>query len=587
MNDIERKMQAGVLPDYTMDYEEDLPGEFTEQYIILECLNHTEMCDTLLVVHKEENWKAVAKCYPKSGMLYDNTDLDEIKQISNRSIPEFITEYKNEDYQVILREYVEGVSLEEYVQAYSMDEEQILNLAVRLAETMRSIHISSPVVIHRDIKPQNIIITEDDQVVLIDFGISRIYKDGVKSDTIIGGTAGYAAPEQYGFMQSDIRSDIYSYGMVLTYLLTGLTEPLEEARTPMEQIAKKCTEFAPDRRYQNDDALLLDLDRLKNTGDNCSHKNKKFIWIAAVILMCVLGASIGLIVRAHNTGSYQFYDPMVEKAVRAELNKPTGAITDEDLKQVTELYMIVDEIYTNDTDYYQGLSDYFSGTISGTGTVTDLRDLKYMPNLSVVRLDAQPIQDVTPLRDLNQLEHISFRNCQIQDISALSDKEYLIYLCLNGNELTDIESLASCSSLMSLDLNCAGSFDGMPLSGLNRLEILDISGANTDGYKYLQGKSFNELKVGTPGQRDVSFIKDISNVRDFYIWYSDITDISALSGRSDIQYLNLWGTHVDDLTPLFSMSDLRQVDLDSYYREEMDRLIQEMGDPSFEIVYME
>ena len=126
---------------------------------------------------------------------------------------------------------------------------------------MRTLHEAEPVVIHRDIKPQNIIIRSDGSLALIDFGISRIYKKGAKEDTVFSGTEEFAAPEQFGFKQTDIRSDIYSYGVVLSYLLTGKAKPIKEPVTPLEKVAARCCAFVPEKRYQNDKSLCRALQK--------------------------------------------------------------------------------------------------------------------------------------------------------------------------------------------------------------------------------------------------------------------------------------------------------------------------------------
>lgn len=74
---------------------------------------------------------------------------------------------------------------------------------------------------HRDITPSNIIIGFDGVVKIIDFGISRLHKENAKHDTQVLGTEGYAAPEQFGFKQSDCKTDIYALGVLLNYMLTG------------------------------------------------------------------------------------------------------------------------------------------------------------------------------------------------------------------------------------------------------------------------------------------------------------------------------------------------------------------------------
>ena len=96
----------------------------------------------------------------------------------------------------------------------------MIRLCAKLAEILIYLHSRTPPVIHRDIKPENVIITEEKEPVLIDFDIARTFKTAEETDTVFFGTKGYAPPEQYGFAQTDCRSDIYAFGVLLRFLLT-------------------------------------------------------------------------------------------------------------------------------------------------------------------------------------------------------------------------------------------------------------------------------------------------------------------------------------------------------------------------------
>src|SRR5205807_2482169 len=81
------------------------------------------------------------------------------------------------------------------------------------------LHTHQPTIIFRDLKPANIILTPEEHLYLIDFGIARHFKPGQSKDTIAFGSPGYAAPEQYGKTQSPPRADIYSLGATLHHLV--------------------------------------------------------------------------------------------------------------------------------------------------------------------------------------------------------------------------------------------------------------------------------------------------------------------------------------------------------------------------------
>ena len=114
--------------------------------------------------------------------------------------------------------------LNELVKERRMEEAQIIKLMLQLCDTLIYLHGQTPAVIHRDIKPQNIIVDEAGKIKLIDFGISRLYDKSAHNDTVFIGTQEFAPPEQYGFSQTDERSDIFSLGVVLCWLLTGETD---------------------------------------------------------------------------------------------------------------------------------------------------------------------------------------------------------------------------------------------------------------------------------------------------------------------------------------------------------------------------
>lgn len=104
--------------------------------------------------------------------------------------------------------------------------------------------------VHRDVKPENIIL-RGSEAVLIDFDAARIHKPEHENDTQILGTTGFAAPEQYGLSQSDIRTDIYAMGILINVMLTGEHPSRKLAEGKMGRIVDRCTHVNPQRRYKN------------------------------------------------------------------------------------------------------------------------------------------------------------------------------------------------------------------------------------------------------------------------------------------------------------------------------------------------
>lgn len=104
--------------------------------------------------------------------------------------------------------------------------------------------------VHRDIKPENVILRGADAI-LIDFDAARLHKPEHENDTQVLGTTGFAAPEQYGLSQTDIRSDIYSLGILINVILTGKHPSKKLAGGKMGRVVERCTRVNPQKRYPN------------------------------------------------------------------------------------------------------------------------------------------------------------------------------------------------------------------------------------------------------------------------------------------------------------------------------------------------
>lgn len=570
---------------YNSSYKKALPRELTGNHDILECLSSAVGCDTLLVRQKASGKKAVAKCYAKSSPQYDMEELTKLSIAENKAIPQYIGEYKNEEYRCVLREYIEGTSLDEYVRTRSLTQDDLAELAIGLVSAMKVLHDGEPAIIHRDIKPENIIIKEDGTIALIDLGISRIFKKDRDADTIFCGTENFAPPEQYGFMQTDIRSDIYSFGIVLSWLLTGRAKPMQRPRTKLERVAAKCCEFAPNKRYRDDRALLRDLHRA--TSQYRQRMRKR---IGAVCFFCLLLAA-GLVTagisyrRSLWDKEIPFREPLIEEAVRAVLDRPDGIITASDLESVTGIYIQAEQVYTTmDVFYAEGQKWYDSEGQRIHGPITDLSDLKNMPNLRNICIGGNHIRDLSPLKNLEHLQCLELRDNDIRDLSPLAGRKTLESVLLLGNPLAGIEAVRTWPMLRELDLGETGSYDAAPIGDLKSMDYLDIRN-DSDAYQYLDGLYVHRLKIKAWGQTNLECLRNAAYIEKLHLEDAQVWDISALGGREDIVYLNLGQCVMEDLTPLFTMPNLATVEMSVKGQEQMEELISIYGEPSFEIVY--
>lgn len=164
---------------------------------------------------------------------------------------------------IVIQEYISGRTLTEELETKgTMSEAQSIRLMEQLVEVLAVIHEKG--IIHRDITPNNILISTDGVLKLIDFGIARVPKENCIQDTTILGTAGFAAPEQCGYSQTDERSDIYTLGVLWNKLLTGKFPNEMPCRDKaIAGIISKCTQMDADNRYANVHELQWELLRLQ------------------------------------------------------------------------------------------------------------------------------------------------------------------------------------------------------------------------------------------------------------------------------------------------------------------------------------
>lgn len=147
--------------------------------------------------------------------------LSHLKHPALPAISDFFAE--GEDKWYLVMEYIDGENLSSVLRKRGrIPQGEVMQWAIELASILDYLHSQNPPIIFRDLKPSNIMLTSDGRIKLIDFGIARHFKSDAAMDTTAYGSTGFAPPEQYGQKQTDIRSDIYSLGATLHYLLTGI-----------------------------------------------------------------------------------------------------------------------------------------------------------------------------------------------------------------------------------------------------------------------------------------------------------------------------------------------------------------------------
>jgi predicted Ser/Thr protein kinase len=151
---------------------------------------------------------------------YFAREADTLAQLKHQAIPAITDRFDDQNRHYLVMEYVEGRNLEEEMAARgdTLPEGLVIDIARQLCDVLAYLHDHDPPIIYRDMKPSNVMLTPRGRVVLIDFGIARLFKAAAKGTMI--GTLGFAPPEQYQG-NVDPRSDIYSFGATLHFVMTG------------------------------------------------------------------------------------------------------------------------------------------------------------------------------------------------------------------------------------------------------------------------------------------------------------------------------------------------------------------------------
>lgn len=244
-------------------------------YQVERVLKKSDFEVTQLVSHKSEGGLFIRKYLSQDlglGSAYER--IFEVQQtgVTFAHIPRIHDCYTLNTKLVVIMEYVQGETLKEVIYRCDPSLDLALQVFPQLCEAVRELHERfDPPLIHRDLKPTNIILSYD-RLTLIDFGIARTYHTHAERDTVRFGTREFAPPEQFGFGQTDVRSDIYSLGILLYYCFTeeiadsaireqGFTNPLIPA--PFQRVIARACAFDPKERFANVADLLFAFNQAK------------------------------------------------------------------------------------------------------------------------------------------------------------------------------------------------------------------------------------------------------------------------------------------------------------------------------------
>lgn len=244
---------------------------------------------------------------------YDHNIYEEdiLKKLYHISLPKIVDVCRDENGIYIIQSYIEGIPLIKLIRnTGALEIDRIIDYALQLCEVLQYLHNMKPrPIIHKDLKPSNIIVTENDKLVLIDFGIAQ--ELGGRQRIVRAATNIYAPPEQLALDGiCDTRGDIYSLGIILVQLAAGeatvrtyetKNKKAAGVRRRLLDIGEKCSAFFPEDRYQRVEEVMRDLIEARNAliADRESRKKRRKWAVTAVVLISLLdyiASIIGLII---------------------------------------------------------------------------------------------------------------------------------------------------------------------------------------------------------------------------------------------------------------------------------------------------
>ena len=285
--DLHSSVHAAPIIDQYQTEHQIISGEFSSVYIVRNRFTGERF--TLKAIRKTE------------GIIFDFNKLIRLK---HENIVTMSAHYETEKFHYIIKPYVEGIDLHKFVDKNGpLDRQKINALTKQLTSAIKYLHDRKEPLIFRDLKPSNIIIEDESadsefKITLIDIETMRQKNNIKRADTYYVMSHGYTSPEQYGYRQTDVRSDIYSLGATLYFAITGIEPNIKEniAKTCIEKnshidkrlalAVERCLAFDPENRYKD----IFAFERALKRTDYMPLLRKNSVALSAVLFL-TLGIS--------------------------------------------------------------------------------------------------------------------------------------------------------------------------------------------------------------------------------------------------------------------------------------------------------
>ena len=588
-----------------------LPEDMQEHWTVYECLKESEDSSTFLVKETATGILCVLKWGRNRQTEFLRNEMEIMKKMADRKlsgIPKAYRIFEENGEVYLVREYIEGMSLAQMVlQKGGISEAEICRISRKICQTAEQFQNPDEPMIHRDIKPENIVVTPGSEVVFIDFGTMRSYKKDGSRDTFVVGTRGTAAPEQYGYTQTDQRTDVYAIGQTMLYMVSESYEmnQLSECAVSrrMKKIIEKACSFEPDKRYG-------DAAQLRRAVEKCQANNRKKVYkkagavfglIAAGYILAIFSPDGTVIENKRIETAEQsaaeeqiqaeitFREELIEEAVRKELGlSKTDKITASMLENVRKLRIVGKEIL-DDEDTFWGEGHHVDGKDSSFGSVrgniTDLSDLAQMVNLEELALCNQKIEDISGLKEL-PLKKLYLSKNMITDFSVLLNLIDLDTLCIMENPAENLSVIGECTGILRLNIQGMNLTDIDFLKNLS-LDYLDMSNVEVENNIFeplTEMKKLDTLCMCDVNEAAAETLSQMSTLKALFMWGDSTilenlkplkgmthletlaftTQISSLEGIEQFPSLNFLSVSfspVKDLSPVTGAKNLQVIDI--------------------------
>ena len=604
-----------------------LPEDMQEHWTVYECLKESEDSSTFLVKETATGILCVLKWGRNRQTEFLRNEMEIMKKMADRKlsgIPKAYRIFEENGEVYLVREYIEGMSLAQMVlQKGGISEAEICRISRKICQTAEQFQNPNEPMIHRDIKPENIVVTPGGEVVFIDFGTMRSYKKDGSRDTFVVGTRGTAAPEQYGYTQTDQRTDVYAIGQTMLYMVSESYEmnQLSECAVSrrMKKIIEKACSFEPDKRYG-------DAAQLRRAVEKCQANNRKKVYKKAGAVLGLIAAGYILAIfspdgtvienkrieTAEQSAAEEqiqaeitFREELIEEAVRKELGlSKTDKITASMLENVRKLRIVGKEIL-DDEDTFWGEGRHVDGKDSSFGSVrgniTDLSDLAQMVNLEELALCNQKIEDISGLKEL-PLKKLYLSKNMITDFSVLLNLIDLDTLCIMENPAENLSVIGECTGILRLNIQGMNLTDIDFLKNLS-LDYLDMSNVEVENNIFeplTEMKKLDTLCMCDVNEAAAETLSQMSTLKELFMWGDSTilenlkplkgmtqletlaftTQISSLEGIEQFPSLNFLSVSfslVKDLSPVTGAKNLQVIDISNADIENFEPLFGHSG----------